>query len=67
MNKFKIKGKTYTILEELPIGDDTIFKGRWKVINSKKEEFTLIQSIKQYSLYDHKNNKVVSTYSITFF
>ena len=37
MNKFKIKGKTYTILEELPIGDDTIFKGRWKVINSKKD------------------------------
>ena len=67
MKKFKIKGKTFTILGELPIGDDSIFKGRWKVINSKKEEFTLIQSIKQYSLYDSKNNKVVSTYSITFF
>ena len=63
MKKFIIKGKTYTLLEELPIPDPMI-KYCAKLRNSKKEEFTLMLSYGKYSLYDSKSHKVLTTYSI---
>lgn len=63
MKKYIIKGKTYTVLEELPSPESYVTYYA-KVVNSKKEIFTLLKSYNKYSLYDSKQNKVLSTYSI---
>ena len=63
MKKFIIKGKTYTVLEEIP-SPETYISYMARVKNSKKEEFTLLKSYSKYSLYDGKKNKILSTYSI---
>lgn len=63
MKKYIIKGRTYTVTEELP-NPDNFITYMAKVKNSKKEEFTLIKSYSKYSLYDVKKNKVLTTYSI---
>lgn len=63
MKKYIIKGRTYTLIEELPSPEDFI-KLVAKVRNSKGEIFTLIQSYKTFTLYNEKKNKVLSTYSI---
>lgn len=63
MKKFIIKGKTYTVLEEIPT-QDSIVNYMAKVRNSKKEEFTLIKGYNKYSLYNDKEQKVLTTYSI---
>lgn len=63
IKKFRIQGKIYTLIEELPNNDPAIVKYIYKVKNSKKEEFTLIKSVKYYTLY--KGDKVFTkTYSI---
>lgn len=63
MTKYIIKGKTYTVIEELPVPDSMI-TSMCKVRNSKKQEFTLVLSYGKYSLYDDKSNKILTTYSI---
>lgn len=63
MKKFRIKGKTYTLIEELVSPEDFV-KYIAKVKNSKGEFFTLVHSFKTYTLYNDKQHKVLSTYSI---
>ena len=41
-HKFKIKGKTYTLLEEMDVIDNSIIKRRAKVADSKGVVFTYI-------------------------
>lgn len=63
MKKFRIQGKVYTVVEELPNVDPSMIAFMYKIINSKKEEFTLIKAYKKYTLY--KDGKVFAkTYSI---
>ena len=63
VKKYIIKGKTYTVLEEIQPPENFI-SYMAKVKNSKKEEFTLLKSYSKYSLYDSKKNKILTTYSI---
>jgi hypothetical protein len=63
MKKYRIQGKTYTVTEDLPNDDITLIKFICKVIDSKKQEYVLIKSVKGYTLY--KEGKVFTkTYSI---
>lgn len=63
-HKIKFKGKIYTVVEILDVGDSAIIKRREKVIDSKGKEFTFIQSIIGFFLYDDKEKRVAETTSI---
>ncbi len=63
-HKYKIKGKTYTLVNEVDVGDPTIIKFRAIVKDNKGTEFTLIRSMTGYHLYDDKQRRCVETYSI---
>ena len=63
-HKFKIKNKTYTLVQELDVGDPSIIKYRAIVKDNKGTEYTLIHSIVGYRLYDDKERRCVETYSI---
>lgn len=63
-HKFKIKGKTYTLLEEMDVIDKSIIKRRAKVVDSKGVVFTYIHSITGYHLYNDKDQRIVETFSI---
>lgn len=63
--KFRIKGKTYKVLKELPNAEELLVDKVYLVMNSKKEEYTLLCSPKSYILYNDKQQRVATTYSIT--
>lgn len=63
-HKFKIKGKTYTLLEEMDVIDRSIVKRRAKVADSKGVVFTYMHSLTGHHLYNDKDQRVVDTSSI---
>lgn len=63
-HKFKIKGKTYTLLEEMDVIDRSIVKRRAKVADSKGVVFTYMYSLTGHHLYNDKDQRVVDTSSI---
>lgn len=63
-HKIKFKGKTYTVIDYLETTDIDIIKRKAKVKNSKGEEFTFVQSILGFYLYDSKYNRVAETLSV---
>jgi hypothetical protein len=62
--KFKIKGRVYTLIEELDIGDPDIIKRRAILVDSKGVKFTYISSVIGHYLYDDKEQRVVDTLSV---
>lgn len=62
--KYKIKGKTYTLVEVQDVGDPQIIKFRGKVKDSKGVEYTLIHSVLGYHLYDSKDRRYAESLSI---
>lgn len=63
-HKFKIKGKTYTLLEEVDVIDKSIIKRRAKVVDSKGVVFTYIHSVTGHHLYNDKDQRIVETSSV---
>ena len=63
MTKFRIKGKIYTFIEDIPVNDDVI-KYKKLVRNSKKELFILVHSTLGYFLYDQNEKRILKTNSI---
>lgn len=63
-HKFKIKGRTYTLLEEMDVIDKSIIKRRAKVVDSKGVVFTYMHSVTGHHLYNDKDQRVVDTFSI---
>ena len=63
-HKFKIKGKTYTLIKELDIVDPDIIKRRAIIVDSKGVEYTYIYSATGHHLYNDKSQRVVETLSI---
>ena len=63
-HKIKFKGKTYTVIDYLETPDIDIIKRKARVKNSKGEEFTFIQSILGFYLYDKKYNRIAETLSV---
>ena len=64
VHKFKIKGKTYTLLEEMDVVDKSIIKRRAKVADSKGVVFTYIHSVTGHHLYNDKDQRIVETSSV---
>lgn len=64
VHKFKIKGKTYTLMKELDIIDTDIIKRRAIISDSKGVEYIYIHSITGHHLYNEKSQRVVETLSI---
>lgn len=62
--KFKIKGKVYTLIEELDVGDPTIIKRRAIISDSKGVKYTYISSSTGHHLYDDKQRRVIETLSV---
>ena len=61
--KFRIRGKVYRILSEITSEDTSIVKHMYKIVDCHKQEYTLIESLKNFTLY--KDNKpILKTYSI---
>jgi len=61
--KFKIRGKLYRVIEEIVSEDSSIVKHMYKVVDCSKQEYTLVESCKNFTLY--KDNKpILKTYSI---
>ena len=63
-HKFKIKGKTYTLLEEMDVIDKSIIKRRAKVVDSKGVVFTYMHSVTGNHLYNDKDQRIVETSSV---
>ena len=63
-HKIKFKGKIYTVIEVLDVGDASIIKRKAKVKSSKGEIFIFIQSVLGYYLYNDKNQRVAETLSV---
>lgn len=63
-HKFKIKGKTYTLVKEQDIVDKDIIKRRAIIVDSKGTEFTYIHSVTGHHLYNDKEQRVVETLSV---
>ena len=63
-HKIKFKGKTYTVIDYLENTDIDIIKRKARVKNSKGEEFTFVQSILGFYLYDKKCNRIAETLSV---
>lgn len=65
--KFRIKGKTYYFIERLPNKDESFINEMWKMINPKKEEFTLVitNKYKRFTLYDESSKKIATVSHIT--
>lgn len=63
-HKIKFKGKTYTVIDYLETTDADIIKRKARVKSSKGEEFTFVQSILGFYLYDAKCNRVAETLSV---
>jgi hypothetical protein len=62
--KLKVKGKVYTVVDSLPVIDEDIIHFKKLVKNSKGEEFYLVKSVLNYSLYTLAGKRVLDTYSI---
>ena len=62
--KFKVKGKTYTLLEEMNVIDKSIIKRRAKVADSKGVVFTYMHSVTGHHLYNDKDQRIVETSSV---
>ena len=63
-HKFKIKGKTYTLVEEVDVVDKDIVKRRAIVKDSKGVTFTYLHSVTGHHLYNDKDQRVAETSSI---
>lgn len=63
-HKFKIKGRTYTLVQEIDVVDTDIIKRRALVVDSKGVQFTYLHSITGHHLYNDKSQRVVDTTSI---
>lgn len=63
-HKYKIKGKTYTHVKTLDLGDPDIIKFKAIVKDSKGVEYTLIHSVLGYYLYDSNEKRHAETLSI---
>lgn len=63
-HKIKFKGKTYTVIEYLESCEPTIIKRKARVKSSKGEEFTFVQSILGFYLYDKRCNRIAETLSV---
>lgn len=64
--KFRIRNKVYRLLKEVTVSykDRDFIKERYIVVDSKKEEYTLIRCLSGYSLYDSNENYLFTTLSI---
>ena len=65
MRRFRIKGKTYKVIKQLPNADELLVDEVYLLLDSKKEQYTLLCSPKSYILYNSKQQRVATTYSIT--
>ena len=69
--KYRIKGKTYYLVENLPLSDDErdFITYIWKMTNVKGDNLKLVvrhgSKSSSYVMYDEKGNRLFSTYSIT--
>lgn len=69
--KYRIKGKTYYMIENLPLSDEErdYITYIWKMTNTKGDKLKLVvrhgSKSSLYVMYDEKGNRLFSTYSIT--
>lgn len=68
--KYRIKGKTYYKIEELPIGEEDacIINLKWRMENSKNKVFLLYArtgKCANYALYDENGKLELKTRSIS--
>ena len=63
ITRYKIKGRTYKVIEDIPIVDE-IVSFKKLVQDSKGNQFYLIHSIIGYFLYTLDNKRVLATYSV---
>ena len=69
--KYRIKGKTYYMVENLPLSDEErdYITYIWKMTNTKGDKLKLVvrhgSKSSLYVMYDEKGNRLFSTYSIT--
>jgi hypothetical protein len=62
--KYRIRGKIYYFIKELPNKDTDFIKFMYEVQDTKKNIYTLIKTLKRYALYKG-DKKILDTYSIS--